>query len=116
MNNEEASRLLTPEGRWELLQDWLKANPKNRRKLERWLTLEPEQVYPEAREAIADIISTKYGALAGALARCAPFTEYAREMITNIQTLYKERKALDKERKKDARKSTTRAGKRSLRP
>src|SRR5215475_5527885 len=100
----DAAAFLTPDGRWNLLQDWLDENPRNRVVFEMWLRQEPDEVFPQVRAVVAEIASKKFGPLAGALVTVTKMTPEIRSWIEEFQTLYNERKgdAHERERKNKA--------------
>jgi 5,10-methenyltetrahydromethanopterin hydrogenase len=103
--NIDLASFLTPDGRWDLLQDWLDEHPRNKAKLDAWLGQTPDQVFPQLREVVAEIATKKYGPLAGALARTTTLTPEISKWIVELQTLYKEREAEDVRTRRTARES-----------
>lgn len=97
--NVDISSFLTPDGRWNMLQDWLEESPKHQRTLDAWLEMTPEEVFPEIREVVAEIATRKYGPLAGALVRVTKMSAELRGWIETLQTCYRDRKGIFKEEK-----------------
>jgi len=97
--NIDVFSFLTPDGRWNLLQDWLDESPKHRKLLDAWLAQTPEEVFPQLREVAAEIATRKYGGLGGALVRVTNMTPEILKGIETLQTCYRERMQSDKEEK-----------------
>lgn len=92
----DLSAFLTPDGRWNLLQDWLDEHPRNKAVFEMWLRMPAEESFPQIREAVAEIATKKWGQLAGALVRTTQLTPDIKIWIESLQTLYIERKGDEK--------------------
>lgn len=96
---------LTADGRWQIVQEWLEDNPEYAERLDEWLELTPDEVFPDLREIAAEAIERRYGALGGVLARTAEMTPQLWQWIATLQTCYRERLEFDrKEKKSDGRK------------
>lgn len=106
MSELDISAFLTPDGRWNLLQDWLDENPRHKAVFELWLRQTPDEVFPQVREVVAEIATKKYGALGGALVRVTQLTPDIRRWIEELKTLYTERLEQDHvKRRRTTRKS-----------
>jgi hypothetical protein len=93
----------TQEGRWRLLQEWIRDNPIVAECIDNWLDMTPDAIFPELREVVACLVEDEYGALGGAIARAAEATPDTLTWIENLQSLYKERKALEGGQKKKSK-------------
>ena len=76
---------LSPDGRWNMLQDWLKKNPEYGERVEDWAKWTPDDVFV----AVCELATKKYGVL-GALGATAMKPKIMRTIET-LQTLYRER-------------------------
>src|SRR6266542_3225151 len=79
----------TPDGRWNLLQDFLKKNPDWRKKVNRWLTLDPDTAAIQRQGGMAERMSMPVAV--SAKMRSPGLREKARAAIESLQTLYRER-------------------------
>lgn len=86
---------LTPEGRWDLLQEWIADDPWRAATVEQWANSTPEEIFPELRAIAAKMAEREYGALASALVRTCQLTDEVRNWISQIQTCYLEREKGD---------------------
>lgn len=84
----------TPDGRWQLLQKWLKQNPKWRKKIDRLSTQPIDEVVGELEAWAID----QYGIGAIALVNDG-MRERVRSMIENLQSRYNVRAAEGKPEK-----------------
>jgi len=103
---------LTPEGRWNALQSWLKENPKYGERAERWSTQTVDQVFNDIRILALD----EYGALAVFAIDSAAIKPKIMRAIEVLQACYRERAACNNQQLEKETKNvrTTRtAGKRS---
>lgn len=89
--NVDIVAFMTPDGRWNMLQDWLEEHPTHNAILESWLKQTPEEVFPQIKDIAATIASRKYGPLGGALVQVTKLTPEIRHWIEDLQTLYRER-------------------------
>lgn len=89
------AKLVTPEGRWEILQEWLDENPKNRNILEAWLEERPEEIWSQLREIAAKYLERHGDNVLAAVIRVMPLTDKAHEWIILLKDLYKARAAQD---------------------
>jgi hypothetical protein len=96
MSSIDITPLLTPDGRWNLLQDWLDEHPRHKAIFEMWLEQTPEEVFPQVRAVVAEIAEKKYGPLAGALVKTTQLTPEIGRWIAELKTLYADRQSLDK--------------------
>lgn len=94
-----AIALLPPDARWRLLQSWLDDNPEINARLNSWLDMSPDEVFPELREIVARMAEREWGVLGGALARTAALTPDTWNWIATVQSCYRDRKAFDAEGK-----------------
>src|SRR5215471_6938898 len=78
---------LTPDGRWNMLQDWLKQNPEYQERIEDWSTQSVDQVFVEIR----GLAFEKYGPLSGFAFSAAPVAAKIKSAIEILQTCYRER-------------------------
>src|SRR6266540_2888296 len=79
----------TPDGRWNLLQDFLKKNPDWRKKVNRWLTLDPDTAAIQLQADLAERMSMPVALFAKIIS--PGLREKARAAIESLQTLYRER-------------------------
>jgi hypothetical protein len=82
---------LTPEGRWNMLQKWLKENPEYGERAERWSTQTVKQVFDEIR----DLTAQKYGPLATIVLGSVAIESRLRATIEVLQACYRERATYD---------------------
>lgn len=80
---------LTPDGRWNALQDWLSKNPEYGERIEEWSQQTPDEVILQIR----NLASQKYGPL-GAVVIMAMEAKL-RRAIELLQACYRERQAYD---------------------
>lgn len=99
---------LTPDGRWNMLQDWLAKNPEYAERAERWSTESEDQVVDEIRA----LVTKKYGPLIAAVLSTASLREQLRKHIAILQTCYRERAGETEKEIKNV-KTQRRIGKRS---
>jgi len=78
----------TPDGRWSLLQAWLKQNPKWRKKIDYWSTLSSDQVMSDLEVWAIE----EYGAGVSVLANDTMRLKI-KSAIENLQTRYNARVA-----------------------
>jgi len=78
---------LTPDGRWNLLQDWLAKNPEYGERAERWSTQTVGQVYAE----MFALVTEKHGALAAAAFAIPSIAAKIKSTIETLQACYRER-------------------------
>lgn len=100
--------LLTPEGRWKMLQEWLGKNPRNKRTLERWLKETPEEIWPQLKGIIAHHFKEQGDTLYAAGVRMIPLTPVARGWIEQLKQKYIERKAMDNDGQKPVKRKVKR--------
>ena len=105
MNDQNAMEMLTPEGRWSLLQQWIEENPKRKKLISKWIEASPEAVFPEIRDVLSDIAMKKFGLIAASIVRLTPYSDDIRSMIVTMQSMYKERANNEHMERKDARRS-----------
>src|SRR6266508_700324 len=79
----------TPDGRWNLLQDFLKKNPDWRKKVNRWLTLDPDTAAIQLQADLAERMSMPVALFAKMIS--PGLREKARAAMESLQTLYRER-------------------------
>lgn len=97
-----AQKAITPDGRWQLLQDWLRDNPTWEKQVNQWLRMTPD----EATVALELYITTRAVAAGMPLVLVNAFIndnakDRARATIETFQTLYRERKQADKQTRKE---------------
>lgn len=80
----------TPDGRWNLLQAWLRKSPKWRKQVDQWATQSPDQVIAELEIWIAET----YGVGAMVLVNDGMRAKI-KSAIENLQSRYRERLAAD---------------------
>lgn len=107
--NVDLASFLTPDGRWQLLQNWIDDDPKRSAIVDGWLRQTPEEIFPQLRDIAADIATKQYGPLAGSLARVAVLTPEMKHWIEELKTIYKERLQLDQEAKNAKQRRSKRA-------
>lgn len=78
---------LTPDGRWNALQKWLKENPEYGERAKRWSIESVERVFTE----ICLLATERYGALAGMVLSYPATQSKIKQTIEILQTLYRER-------------------------
>ena len=82
---------LTPDGRWNALQRWLKENAEYGNRVEKW----SEQTVDEVFDAICILAIGKYGALAGMVLMSPAIKAKLMRTIELLQACYRERQAYD---------------------
>jgi hypothetical protein len=78
---------LTPDGRWNILQDWLSKNPEYGERAERWSTQTVDQVFDE----LLALSSKKYGPLAVMAFTLPAAATKIKSTIEILQACYRER-------------------------
>jgi hypothetical protein len=78
---------LTPEGRWNMLQSWLKENPEYGDRAERWSTQTVEEVFDE----LLVLASKRHGAFAAIAFGLPAIAAKIRSAIKVFQACYRER-------------------------
>jgi hypothetical protein len=79
---------LTPDGRWNMLQDWLTSNPEYGERAERWSTQSTDQVFVEIR----DLIAKRFGISTNLVSLLTVGKEQQiRRTIEVMQACYRER-------------------------
>lgn len=81
----------TPDGRWNLLQDFLKKNPEWRSKVNRWLTLDPDTTVIQLQADLAERMKIPIVVFSGMIS--TEMRQKAKAVIESLQTLYRERQA-----------------------
>lgn len=79
----------TPDGRWNLLQEFLKKNPEWKKKVNRWLTLDPDTAAIQLQADLAERMGMPVALFAKMIN--PGLREKARAAIESLQTLYQER-------------------------
>lgn len=77
---------LTPDGRWELLQEWLRKNPKYAKRIKEWVNQPPNDVFIQ--------LCLEYGKLPAGVVTTIVGPEMTQKILSAIeiiQTLYRER-------------------------
>jgi len=97
------AEFLTQDGRWKILQDWLREKPRNKRKLEKWLKQTPEESWPEMRVDIADYAERHDSSAMAVVIKLMPLTPLVRTFIEEAKHFYIDRKAFEKEKTHGAR-------------
>jgi hypothetical protein len=101
---------LTPDGRWAMLQKWLKENPEYGERFERWSTLTVDQVYAE----IEQMAAKKYGPLA-TLFFNSPATQIKFKLsIEVLQACYRERAGISNQTEKEIKNVNSRRSKKEV--
>lgn len=85
---------LTPDGRWAMLQKWLRDNPEYGERAERWSTETEDQVVDEIRGMVAQ----KYGPLVAAILSTASLRDQLRKYVAILQACYRERAGIQTEK------------------
>lgn len=78
---------LTPDGRWNMLQDWLAKHPEYGERAERWSTQTVDQVFIE----ICLLTTKRYGAFASHFLLLPTAQTKIRAAIEVLQACYRER-------------------------
>lgn len=84
---------LTPDGRWELLQEWLRENPKYAKRIDTWVNQSPENVFIELCE--------EHGKLPARVVKAVIGLEMTNKLVSAIEILqacYRERANLQTEK------------------
>jgi len=79
----------TPDGRWNLLQDFLQKNPDWKKKVNRWLTLDPDTAVIQLQVDLAERMGMPVALFAKMIN--PGLREKARAAVESLQTLYRER-------------------------
>lgn len=82
---------LTPDGRWNALQDWLAKNPEYGARVERWSKQTVDEVFCE----IQILVLKKYGGMAVIAFTVPSITAKIKSTIELLQACYRERQAYD---------------------
>lgn len=86
-------QVTTADGRWEAFQDWLKAHPRWRRTVDRWMGQKPEMAYVSIKQALLDQSnSPKFLSLAIRQFVTKDLEARIVNAIETLQVLYRERK------------------------
>lgn len=96
---QDVFALATPEGRWKGLQKWLKQNRQWKSQVEFWTTAPVDEAYARLREWVAEKSKTPLVMLKMIID--AETERLVKQLIAELQTLYKERAAME-ERKEIA--------------
>ncbi len=80
----------TPEGRWELLQKWLKENPEWEKQINKWYEYHPESAFLFLRDYIAEQAEIPSALMNSFIT--VSIKQRVTIVIQTIQTLYRERK------------------------
>lgn len=91
---------ITPEGRWELLQNWLDDNPRNREIVEKWLDEPPDKVWPQLRQVICDYLLSKGDRMPAMVVKITPYSPLLGSGIEALKQKYLERQAMEPPRRK----------------
>jgi DNA-directed RNA polymerase subunit F len=94
---------LTPDGRWNMLQDWLAKNPEYGERAERWSTQTVDEVFDD----LLALASKKHGAIATIAFTLPAIAAKIRSAIEILQTCYRERAGQEQEKKHVRRKRKT---------
>jgi hypothetical protein len=78
---------LTPDGRWNMLQDWLAKNPEYDKHVDRWSRSSVNEVFQD----IQGLVSMKYGIWVAAMLGSAAIEPKLRTTIEILQACYRER-------------------------
>lgn len=79
----------TPEGRWNLLQDFLKKNPEWKEKVDRWLTLPPDTAIIQLQADLAERMNIPLPLFSAMLT--TEIRLKAKAAIETLQQCYRER-------------------------
>lgn len=82
---------LTPDGRWNALQSWLKENPEYGERVERWSEQTVDEVFCE----IQILVLKKQGAIAAIAFTVPAISAKIKSAIEVLQACYRERQAYD---------------------
>lgn len=83
---------LTPDGRWNVLQHWLKENPEYGEHIEEWSKQNVDQVFA----GIRDLIATRFGVSSNIISLLTIGKEQQiKRTIELLQACYRERQAYD---------------------
>lgn len=91
---EDITQAATPDGRWRLLQAWLKSNPKWKTKMAYWSQVSPDHAYDDLCEwasGKAELPVSMFKAFVNQETRAR-----VKAAIETVQTLYKERQQIEK--------------------
>jgi hypothetical protein len=88
---------LTPDGRWNMLQDWLAKNPEYGERVEEWSTQTVDRVFTE----ICILAVNRYGALAGMVLSYPTTQSKLKRWIEILQACYRERAGINNQSEKE---------------
>lgn len=91
---EDITQATTPDGRWRLLQSWLKSHPKWKTKVAYWSQVSPDQAYDDLCEWIsakAELPVSMFKVFVDEATRTR-----VKAAIETIQALYRERQQFEK--------------------
>jgi hypothetical protein len=77
---------LTPDGRWTLLQEWLRENPKYAKKIDQWVNQSPDDVFTELCDEHGKLPARVVKAIVG-----VEMTQKILSAIATMQACYRER-------------------------
>jgi len=79
----------TPDGRWNLLQDFMKKNSDWKEKVNRWLTLDPDTAVIQLQADLAERMKIPIVVFSGMIS--TEMRQKAKAAIESLQTFYRER-------------------------
>ena len=88
-----AGAMTTGDGRWEILQDWLNANPKWRREIESWASMTPDAAYDSLKNYTAKRAKLEPIILDTLINAGMKFR--VKKSIQTLQNLYRQRKEIE---------------------
>lgn len=91
---EDITQATTPEGRWRLLQYWLKNNPRWKTKVAYWSQVSPDQAYDDLCAWISQKAELPVSMLKVFIDK--ETRERVRTAIETIQSIYRERQQFEK--------------------
>ncbi len=108
--------ILSPDARWDTVQDWLRANPQWDELVDHYLTASPDHAVEDLKEFIHDY--TEIPQVLIDLAITPEISARTRLAVETLQTLYRERQnyQTEKEIKNAGTKRTAKVGPKSRKP
>ena len=91
---EDITQATTPDGRWKLLQHWLKSHPRWKTKVAYWSQVSPDDAYDDLSEWIVKQAEVPVSMLKMFIDQ--ETRARVKAAIETIQSLYKERQQADK--------------------
>jgi hypothetical protein len=88
---------LTPDGRWAMLQQWLRENPEYAERAERWSKQTVDQVFDE----LLVLASKKHGTMAAVAFSLPVIAAKIKSSIEVLQACYRERAGINNQTEKE---------------